>query len=89
MSAEKRIVCGCFGTIYYAKLLKGGRMSDAGREDVTHDAIVAVADHILQMKEYKENGGFAGYNFTKKDGRKITLALYDNDKFEIADKKGK
>lgn len=38
----KKIVCGCFGTIYYTEILKNGLMSDRNRVDVTDDAINAV-----------------------------------------------
>ena len=86
MANEKTLVCGCFGTIYYAKLLKGGRMSDVGRVDVTTDALQAVTEHIMQMKEYKEHGGYAGYQYARADGGHIRLVAYDSDKFQITRK---
>lgn len=54
----KKVVCGCFGTIYYATILKDGRMSK-DRIDITDDAINAVVDHIMQMSQYTANKGFA------------------------------
>lgn len=50
----KKIVCGIFGTIYYATILKDGVMSDRGRVDVTEDAVQAVTQHILSSKGYEE-----------------------------------
>lgn len=83
----KKLVCGSFGTIYYATILKNGKTSSANREIVTDDALNAVAEHILCMPEYAKNGGFSGYTFAKKDGGKITLCVIDNDKYKIKKKK--
>ena len=82
----KRIVCGCFGTIYYAKILKNGLMSDVDRVDVTDDAITAVINHIMSMKEYKENGGFSGYDYNKSDGGQIEIAVFDKNKYRLVKK---
>lgn len=79
----KKLVCGCFGTIYYAQILKNGMMSGSNREDVTDDALTAVIDHIMSMKEYKDNNGFSGYEYGKKDGGKITLCVYDNANYAL------
>ena len=79
----KKIVCGCFGTIYYAQILKDGIMSDTNREDVTDDALNAVIQHIMCMPEYEKNDGFSGYDYGKKDGGKITIAVYDKDKYKL------
>ena len=48
----KKLVCGCFGTIYYATILKNGIMSDTNRVDVTDDAVNAVMTHLLVKEEY-------------------------------------
>ena len=56
----KKIVCGCFGNIYYATILKDGLMSDVNRVDVTDDAIDAVFQHIVSMDKFNKEG-FAGY----------------------------
>lgn len=53
----KKLVCGCFGTIYYATILKSGIMGNQ-RVDVTKDAINAVAEHMMQeAKLNKDNPG--------------------------------
>lgn len=80
----KKIVCGCFGTIYYSTILKNGLMSDKDRVDVTDDAITAVADHILSMDTKKT--GFSGYTFNKKDGGEICLCVYDMSKYKLVEK---
>lgn len=79
----KKLVCGCFGTIYYAEILKNGLMSDSNRVDVTNDAIDAVLQHIVGMKEYKQNDGFSGYEYKKADGGLITIAVYDKSKYKL------
>lgn len=52
----KKIVCGCFGNIYYATILKDGLMSDVNRVDVTDDAIDAVFQHIISMDKFDREG---------------------------------
>lgn len=82
----KKIVCGCFGNIYYATILKEGLMSDVNRVDVTDDAIDAVLQHIISMEKFDKEG-FAGYNYRKKktDGD-ICLCVFDTDKYELRKK---
>lgn len=78
----KKIVCGCFGTIYYAQVLKNGLMSDSNRENVTDDALLAVLQHIMSMKEYEERDGFSGYEYKFGDSR-INLVAYDKSKYKL------
>lgn len=82
----KKLVCGCFGTIYYAQILKNGLMSDTNREDVTDDAINAVIQHIMSMPEYKKNGGFSGYDYSRFDEGTIEIAVFDKDKYKLVKK---
>lgn len=81
----KKIVCGCFGTIYYAQILKNGLMSDSNRENVTDDALLAVLQHIMSMKEYQDRDGFSGYEYNV-GGRNINLVAYDKSKYELVRK---
>ena len=76
----KKVVCGCFGTIYYATILKNGLMSD-NRVDITDDAIFAVLQHLTCEKGYEENG-FYGYEF-KNNGVPINLIAYDRNKYKL------
>ncbi len=78
----KKVVCGCFGTIYYAKILKEGRMSDTDRVDITDEAIEAVLNHIMQMSDY-EDKGFAGYSYKTTGGGHVNLIAYDKDEFRL------
>ena len=79
----KKLVCGCFGTIYYANILKDGVMSDNGRIDMTDDAIDCVMNHLLCQQNYMDNG-FSGYDIPSKDGTKeIQLCLYDKSKYKL------
>lgn len=78
----KKIVCGCFGTIYYAQILKNGLMSDSNRENVTDDALLAVLQHIMSMNEYKERDGFSGYEY-KIGGSHVNLVAYDKSKYKL------
>ena len=48
----KKIHVGCSpltGTIFAWKILKNGRMWAAGKEDVTIEALVAVAQHTINF----------------------------------------
>lgn len=83
----KKIVCGCFGNIYYATILKDGLMSDVNRVDVTDDAIDAVFQHIVSMEKF-DTEGFAGYVIPKKkSGGEVCLCVFDKDKYELKRKK--
>ena len=82
----KKLVCGSFGTIYYAQILKNGLMSSTNREDVTDDAITAVIDHIMSMPEYKNNNGFSGYDYNKKTGGQIEICVLDKDTHKVVKK---
>ena len=77
----KRVVCGIFGTIYYATILKDGVMSDRGRVDVTEDAIQAVAQHIISSKGYEEKG-YSGYCYSV-DGKPVNLIAYDASRYKL------
>ena len=83
----KKVVCGNFGTIYYAQIYKNGLMSDSNRVDVTDDAIQAVLCHIMTMKEYGENDGFSGYDYRTSNGEKVSIIVYDKDKYELVRRK--
>lgn len=79
----KKLVCGCFGTIYYANILKNGTMSDNGRIDMTDNAIDCVTNHLLCQKGF-ENKGCSGYDIPSKDRTKeIQLCLYDKSKYKL------
>lgn len=79
----KKLVCGCFGTIYYATILKDGWMSDKDRVDLTDEAIDAVFQHIISMDRF-EKEGFAGYDIPGKDKtNEVRLCVYDKSKYEL------
>lgn len=82
----KKIVCGIFGNIYYATILKNGIMSDRDRVDVTDEAIDAVFQHIVSMEKF-DTKGFAGYIIPKKksDGE-VCFCVFDTDKYELKEK---
>lgn len=82
----KKIVCGIFGNIYYATILKNGIMSGRDRVDVTDDAIDAVFQHIVSMEKF-DTEGFAGYVIPKKksDGE-VCLCVFDADKYTLKEK---
>ena len=46
----KKLVCGCFGNIYYATILKNGIMSDKDRVEVTDDALTSVLYHLIDTQ---------------------------------------
>lgn len=78
----KKLTCGCFGTIYYGKILKNGLMSSTDRVDVTYDAVNCVAAHLMAQTEFMDHK-LAGYKLEGKDGRHMKLVLFDTDKYEI------
>lgn len=84
----KKVVCGCFGTIYYAEISKNGFMSGNNRKDVTDDALVAVLNHIMAMDEYKDRDGFSGYEYKIGD-RCINLVAYDKNKYRLVKNEAK
>ena len=77
----KRIVCGCFGTIYYAQILKSGLMSSNNRIDVTDDAIDSVLNHIMLTDCYTEKG-YGGYEFNV-GNVPVRLTAYDSRKYKL------
>ena len=80
----KKLVCGCFGNIYYATILSNGYMSDKGRVDVTDDAIDAVLQHLIAVgTETWREDSFAGYDITTKDDKQLTLCVYDKTKYKL------
>lgn len=79
----KKLVTGCFGTIYYATILKNGLMSDKDRVNVTDDAIDAVFQHLFKMKNFDKEG-FAGYDIPQKNSdNKVRLCIYDKSKYKL------
>ena len=55
-----RVGCGAFGTIFAGKLLRDGRTWGAGKQDVTIDALVAVAQHVIKFGKPVEISGSGG-----------------------------
>ena len=83
----KRIVCGIFGTIYDASILKDGKMSLSGRRECTDECINAVCEHLFGLEGYQKYKN-SGYEWDKKDGNgHITLRLYDDTEYELVKKK--
>jgi len=81
----KKVVCGCFGTIYYAQILKNGMMSSSNRIDITDEAIEAVLAHIMSMDGYIKNG-FSGYDYKTITDGLVCLAAFDKSKYKIVRK---
>ena len=81
----KKLVCGIFGTIYYATILKNGLMSDTNRVDVTDDAKQVVMLHLASQNSYKEDG-LIQYEYTNNKGEKFRLCGYDPTKYEVVRK---
>lgn len=78
----KKVVCGTFGTIYYATILKDGLMGN-DRKEITNDCIDAVIEHIAAVTDYDEEG-CGGYDIkSKKDGKHVKLVLFNDDEFEL------
>lgn len=76
--AKKQVVCGTFGTIYYATILNNGLMSNQ-RVNITDDAIVAVMEHMLTKMRVQEP--FTGVYSVEINGYKLTLDATQNADF--------
>lgn len=61
------------GTIYAGTLKKNG-IEWLNKADVTDEAIRAVLDH-LTYKAVLEESNFYGYEWTRKDGKKVVLSV--------------
>ena len=79
----RKIVCGCFGNIYDAEILKSGKMSDKNRRIVTDECIKAITEHLHTIMT-QDNSSKAGYMWQKKDGvGNYVLTLFDDTKYKI------
>lgn len=82
----KKLVCGTFGTIYYAQILKNGLMSATNRADVTDDAIQTVLMHLMSSTEYHKEGYF-GYQYGLASGEKACVMAYDPKRYVLVERK--
>lgn len=80
----KKLVCGIFGTIYYAQILKNGLMSSTNRVDVTDDAIQAVLMHLTSQTEYHKESHF-GYEFKLASGEKVRMIAYNPERYVLVE----
>lgn len=77
------ILCGIFGNIYIARILKNNVMAD-DKINATDEAVNAVANHLQSKKEFNDRG-WAGYSFKVGD-TKAKLVFFDADKYELVSK---
>lgn len=82
----KKLVCGCFGTIYYTQILKDGKMSCSNRVDVTDDAVQAVLQHCMLETDYMKNG-FFGYEYNI-GNVPVNIITYDKRKWKLVKREG-
>ena len=72
--AEYHVSCSeITGTIYAGTVKKNGK-EWLNKSDVTEEAIAAVRDHLTN-KAFMEKSDFYGYEWTRKDGKKVTLSV--------------
>ena len=62
------------GKIYAGTLFKNGRTWQ-NRNTVTDEAIIAVRDHLLNKMTSEKTDNFFGYEWTRKDGKKVVLSV--------------
>ena len=80
---KKKIVCDEEGRIKLVNVLKSGKISEVGQEDVTDDAISACVKHIVSMEEFTKSGA-AGYSIPKNDGNGSGwFCFFDSELFEL------
>ena len=79
----RKIVCGYFGNIYDAEILKSGKMSSKNRREVTKECIDAVAEH-LQCLALIENTDIVSYRYPKGEGDGYyNLVVFDDTKYKL------
>ena len=81
----KKVICGIFGTIYYASIDKNGVMG-ADRKIITDDAIGAVMNHMLTKAETQEP--FTGLYTIEINECKLTLDVTGNKEIMEKNRKG-
>ena len=81
----KKVVCGIFGTIYYASIGKNGVMG-MDKKIITDDAIHAVMNHMLLKAETQEP--FTGLYTIEINGCKLTLDVTGNNEIMEKNRKG-
>lgn len=77
MSKKKLVTTPLTNTIWWATVNEEKELITGNREDVTDNAIQAVTDHLIGQDSFDEKG-FAGYEYDKKDGGKITICAFDD-----------
>jgi len=85
MSKKKLVTTPLTNTIWWATVNEEKGMITGNKEDVTDNAIQAVTDHLIGKESFVEKG-FAGYEYDKKDGGKITICAYDDRHVSISKK---
>lgn len=79
----RKIVCGGFGNIYDAEILKSGKMSSRNIREVTEECIDAVVEH-LQCLSVIKNKDIVSYRYPKiKGDGNYNLVVYDDTKYKI------
>ena len=72
--AEYHVGCSeIAGTIYAGTVKKNGK-EWLNKSDVTDEAVGAVRDHLTN-KAFLEKSDFYGYEWTRKDGKKVVLSV--------------
>ena len=72
--AEYHVGCSeITGTIYAGTVKKNG-IQWLNKSDVTEEAVGAVRDHLTN-KAFLNNSDFYGYEWTRKDGKKVVLSV--------------
>lgn len=85
MSKRKLVTTPFTNTIWWAIVNEERGLITGNKEDVTDNAIRAVTDHFIGQKSFQENG-FAGYEYNKKDGSKLTICAFDGRHVAISKK---
>ena len=70
--AEYHVECSPVSNIIYAGKIKPNGAEWSSKNDVTDEAIEAVRDHLYALSK---EGKSSGYEWTRKDGKKVQLLI--------------
>lgn len=85
MSKKKLVTTPLTNTIWWATVNEEKGMITGNRVDVTDNAIQTVMEHLIGQETFKENG-FAGYEYDKKNGGKLTICAFNERHITISSK---
>lgn len=82
---KKLVTTPLSGTIWWATVNEEKGTITGNKEDVTDNAVQSVLYHFMFSNNFRDKG-FSGYEYDKKDGGRVTICGFDNDKYVTVSK---